>query len=228
MFSKATLVKYLHICCLLAVDITHNRERKAPNALIHWTTAMLLLQRRKKGPLQRFSTVNAALSVFFLLRYLFHLFFFDRLIPQFACYLFVRPFAPFMLKNCQSFLQLLSFLLRCSHIVFGGLLSFFHLFPFRFKYSPAESSCLNSSSRSYFPSANSVQLPHSLCSRAQSSDSHLSMSGWLPSPNLFPCQSPRQGRPPVLSFSRREEKLARGSDNPLTLHLSSARGKAPS
>lgn len=46
MFSKATLVKYLHICWPLAVDITHNRERKAPNALIHWTAALLLLQRR--------------------------------------------------------------------------------------------------------------------------------------------------------------------------------------
>lgn len=47
MFSKATLVKYLHICWPLAVDITHNRERKAPNALIHWTAALLLLQWRK-------------------------------------------------------------------------------------------------------------------------------------------------------------------------------------
>lgn len=63
MFSKATLVKYLHICWPLAVDITHNRERKAPNALIHWTSALLLLQRRKKGSLLCFSTASAALSL---------------------------------------------------------------------------------------------------------------------------------------------------------------------
>lgn len=74
MFSKATLVKYLHICCPLAVDITHNRERKAPNPLIHWTAARLLLQQRKKGSLQHNECCLTHLY-FFLSSSLFHLFF---------------------------------------------------------------------------------------------------------------------------------------------------------
>lgn len=74
MFSKATLVKYLHICCPLAVDITHNRERKAPNPLIHWTAARLLLQQRKKGSLQHNERCITHLY-FFLPSSLFHLVF---------------------------------------------------------------------------------------------------------------------------------------------------------
>lgn len=74
MFSKATLVKYLHICCPLAVDITHNRERKAPNPLIHWTAARLLLQQRKKGSLQHNERCITHLY-FFLPSSLYHLFF---------------------------------------------------------------------------------------------------------------------------------------------------------
>ena len=129
------------------------------------------------------------------------------------------------------FPQLLSFLLRCSHIVFGGLLSrSFIYFLSVLSILLLNLSCLNPSNRSHFPSANSVQLPHSLCSRAQSSDGHLSMSARLPSPKLFPSSFPPKARTSLLfcPFGRREEKLARGSDNPLTLHLSSARGKAPS
>lgn len=56
---------------------------------------------------------------------------------------------------------------------------------------------------------------YSLCSRAQHLDSHLSTSVRLPSWNPFPCHSPRQRRPPVSSFSRHKESLARGSDNPV-------------
>lgn len=65
------------------------------------------------------------------------------------------------------------------------------------------------------------------CSRARRSDGHLSMSARFPAQKLFRCHSLRQGHPPVSSLSRQEKKLARGSDNPLTLHLSSVRGKAP-
>lgn len=68
--------------------------------------------------------------------------------------------------------------------------------------------------------------PHSLCS-CSSSDCHLSTSAWLSSLNLFPCHSPSQGRPPVSSIGGHKEKLARRSDNLLTPHLSSERGKAP-
>jgi len=131
-------------------------------------------------------------------------------------------------KNCQSFYSCCLFpssadissleVCSLSFIYFLSVLSILLL----------NFSSLNSSNRSYFPSANSAQLPHSLCSRAQWLDSHLSMSVWLPSQNPSLCHSPRQRRPPVSSLCRHEEKLARGSDNPLTPHLSSARGKAPS
>lgn len=47
MFSESHTCEIPHICWPLEVDITHNRESKAPNALIHWTGAGLLLRRRK-------------------------------------------------------------------------------------------------------------------------------------------------------------------------------------
>lgn len=65
-------------------------------------------------------------------------------------------------------------------------------------------------------------LHSTLCSRAKFANSHLSMSIQLPSSNNF------QEHPPVSSLGGHKEKLTRRSDNPLTPHLSSARGKAPS
>lgn len=47
MFSESHTCEIPHICWPLEVDITHNRESKAPNALIHWSGARLLLRRRK-------------------------------------------------------------------------------------------------------------------------------------------------------------------------------------
>lgn len=90
------------------------------------------------------------------------------------------------------------------------------------------SSSLSSSNRFLFSIFCPPWSPHSLCFCAQSSNSHLSMSLWLPTLNLFPCHSPGQGHPPVSSIGGHEEKLARRSDNLLTPHLSSERGKAPS
>lgn len=77
-------MKYLHICWPLAVDITHNRESKAPDALIHWTAALLLLQRRKKAR----CSVSAQRAMpylflsFFLLCSVFYLFAFCSFNPS--------------------------------------------------------------------------------------------------------------------------------------------------
>lgn len=194
MFSKATLVKYLHICWPLAVDITHNRERKAPNALIHWTAALLLLRRRKKASAQR------ALPYLSLCLFppLFSISFVFTSVIQY--YLFVQPLFLFtyvmIFQSCCS-----SYSFFCPN---------FQLF----LQSP--------SNRSNFPSASRSNFP----ARCAPAPSHSSMSVQLPSLNPFPCHSPGQGRPPVSSLGGHEEKLARGSDNPLTPHLSSARGKS--
>lgn len=179
MFSKATLVKYLHICWPLAVDITHNRERKAPNALIHWTAALLLLQRRKKGSLQQFSTASAALSpfVFFLSCFLFHLIF-PSAIQAFTRYLFVQPLTLCRLLHVQIFslsLQSLSFLFRCSHIFFAGLSSFFHQVSFSLNFlllflPPYVHQQV------FFSICSSPQRLQSMCFCAQFPDCNLSMS----------------------------------------------------
>lgn len=90
-------------------------------------------------------------------------------------------------------------------------------------------SSLTPSNRLDFPSASDPNLPTPLhFMLLKFADSYLSMSIQLPSLNLFPCHSPRQERPTVSSLSGHKEKLARRSDNPLTPHLSSVRGKAPS
>lgn len=73
MFSKATLVKYPHICWPLAVDITHNRESKAPNALIHWTAALLLLRWRNKARCS--ASTQPTLPYLSVILLPFHLFF---------------------------------------------------------------------------------------------------------------------------------------------------------
>lgn len=111
MFSKATLVKYLHICCPLAVDITHNRERKAPNPLIHWTAARLLLQQRKKGSLQHNERCITHLYFIWFFVHLFIHFYFGHLIFLSICYSHEQHLALFILK--LEFLHQ-SFLLRCS------------------------------------------------------------------------------------------------------------------
>lgn len=151
---------------------------------------------------------------------------FSSTVPRFIClrfghsvlrstrYLFVRPLILF--TSCRDFF---------SH---AAKFAFKRYFLSIFNFSSKILFLLNSIQQVYFPICSPPRLPRSLRSRAQFSNSHLSMSAQLPSLNPFPCHSPRQGRPPVSSLGGHGERLARGSDNPLTPHLSSARGKAPS
>lgn len=215
MFSKATLVKYLHICWPLAVDITHNRERKAPNALIHWTSARLLLQRRKKARCcVSAQQVLPYHSPLFLPCSLFHLVF-----PS-----IIQSFSPLRNRSSSASLRF-SFTLSSSGAATPSLqtqtISFIWFLGLSFF-------LLQFIQDALFSILCSPSSPHSLCSCAHSSDTHLSVSLWLPSLNPFPCHSPSQGHPPVSSIAGHEEKLARRSDNLLTPHLSSERGKAPS
>lgn len=200
---------------LLPISTGHNtqqRERKAPNALIHWIAALLLLQRKKRGSLQRFGPYLSSSS------------------QLSASFVFLWSFNPsiYMLSGCLTPSSFKSVCLSTAVVFSPSPLEVFAHFlsSFTFKYSPVESLCLNPSSRLDFSICwtffwNSPLL----CSRARRSGGHLSMSARFPAQKA--CHSPRPGHPPVSSLSRHEEKLARGSDNPLTLHLSSARGKAP-
>lgn len=181
---------------LLAISSGHNtqqRERKAPNALIHWTAALLLLQRRKMA--------RCGVSAQRALPYL-------CLFPPLVSISFVFPAVIQSLSLLLLFLGVLHFLSGAaflpSQVAPSSSISSFQLLNSHFNCTPRL-----------------LHIPPRFLS-----SSHLSLSGRLPSP--FPRRSPRRGRPPVSSLGGHDEKLARGSDNPLTPHLSSAMGKAPS
>lgn len=209
---------------LLAISSGHNtqqREQSLPlcprsNALIHWTAALLLLQQRRKK--------KEAIAAVFQRH--------ERCLIS-LCHLSFS----FQLSLSLPFIcpcNLLSLLITCVTSVSHQQPSFF-AFVFFFFSSPLDvqlflhfflSRLIRPGLTSHLFPDQAPRLSTPLCALAPNLQTVICLChDDLQSRNLFPCRFPKQEGPPVSSLGGHEGKLARRSDNPLTPHLSSAKGK---